>query len=161
MRQRLGLANALLRPRQLLVLDEPTNGMDPQGTREIRHLIRDLAADGTTVFLSSHLLAEIEQVCTPRGGDEPSGGSSRRARSTSCGPAASRTLHVETDDAALAAEVLAGAGLEPSSSTACGSSADLGDGTGPRSCAGRWSRPASASAASRSSARASRTRSWR
>jgi ABC-2 type transport system ATP-binding protein len=46
------------------VLDEPTNGMDPQGTREIRHLIRDLAADGTTVFLSSHLLAEIEQVCT-------------------------------------------------------------------------------------------------
>ncbi|MEA3019756.1 MAG: type transport system ATP-binding protein, partial [Actinomycetota bacterium] len=64
MRQRLGLANALLRPRQLLILDEPTNGMDPQGTREIRNLIRDLAADGATVFLSSHLLAEIEQVCT-------------------------------------------------------------------------------------------------
>jgi ABC-2 type transport system ATP-binding protein len=64
MRQRLGLANALLRPRHLLILDEPTNGMDPQGTREIRHLIRELAADGTTVFLSSHLLAEIEQVCT-------------------------------------------------------------------------------------------------
>jgi ABC-2 type transport system ATP-binding protein len=64
MRQRLGLASALLRPRRMLVLDEPTNGMDPQGTREIRHLIRELAADGTTVFLSSHLLAEIEQVCT-------------------------------------------------------------------------------------------------
>ncbi len=64
MRQRLGLASALLRPRQLLVLDEPTNGMDPQGTREIRHLVRDLAADGTTIFVSSHLLAEIEQVCT-------------------------------------------------------------------------------------------------
>src|SRR5258706_6206546 len=64
MRQRLGLANALLRPRQLLILDEPTNGMDPQGTREIRHLVRELAADGSTVFLSSHLLAEIEQVCT-------------------------------------------------------------------------------------------------
>src|SRR4029077_19875655 len=64
MRQRLGLANALLRPRELLILDEPTNGMDPQGTREIRHLIRELAADGTTVFLSSHLLAEIEQVRT-------------------------------------------------------------------------------------------------
>ncbi len=64
MRQRLGLASALLRPRQMLILDEPTNGMDPQGTREIRHLIRELAADGTTVFLSSHLLAEIEQVCT-------------------------------------------------------------------------------------------------
>jgi ABC-2 type transport system ATP-binding protein len=64
MRQRLGLASALLRPRELLILDEPTNGMDPQGTREIRNLIRELAADGTTVFLSSHLLAEIEQVCT-------------------------------------------------------------------------------------------------
>jgi ABC-2 type transport system ATP-binding protein len=64
MRQRLGLASAMLRPRRLLVLDEPTNGMDPQGTREIRHLIRDLARDGTTVFLSSHLLTEVEQVCT-------------------------------------------------------------------------------------------------
>jgi ABC-2 type transport system ATP-binding protein len=64
MRQRLGLASALLRPRRLLVLDEPTNGMDPQGTREIRHLIRDLARDGSTVFLSSHLLSEVEQVCT-------------------------------------------------------------------------------------------------
>jgi ABC-2 type transport system ATP-binding protein len=64
MRQRLGLASALLRPVELLVLDEPTNGMDPQGTREIRHLIQELARDGTTVFLSSHLLSEVEQVCT-------------------------------------------------------------------------------------------------
>ncbi len=64
MRQRLGLAAALLRPRDLLILDEPTNGMDPQGTREIRHLVRELAADGHTVFLSSHLLSEVEQVCT-------------------------------------------------------------------------------------------------
>ncbi|MCU1448594.1 MAG: multidrug transporter ATP-binding protein [Acidimicrobiales bacterium] len=64
MRQRLGLALAMLRPRQLLVLDEPTNGMDPQGTREIRNLTRELAAEGATVFLSSHLLSEIEQVCT-------------------------------------------------------------------------------------------------
>ncbi|MFJ9213592.1 ATP-binding cassette domain-containing protein [Streptomyces sp. NPDC102264] len=64
MKQRLGLASALLRPRGLLVLDEPTNGLDPQGMREIRTLIRELAADGTTVFLSSHLLDEIEQVCT-------------------------------------------------------------------------------------------------
>ena len=64
MRQRLGLASVMLRPRRLLVLDEPTNGMDPQGTREIRHLIRDLADDGTTIFLSSHLLTEVEQVCT-------------------------------------------------------------------------------------------------
>jgi ABC-2 type transport system ATP-binding protein len=64
MRQRLGLASALLQPRRLLVLDEPTNGMDPQGTREIRHLIQELSQAGTTVFLSSHLLSEVEQVCT-------------------------------------------------------------------------------------------------
>ena len=62
MKQRLGLALALMRPRQLLVLDEPTNGMDPQGTREIRNLTRELATEGATVFLSSHLLAEVEQV---------------------------------------------------------------------------------------------------
>jgi ABC-2 type transport system ATP-binding protein len=64
MKQRLGLAAALLQPRDLLVLDEPTNGLDPQGTREVRHLVRDLASDGTTVLVSSHLLAEIEQVAT-------------------------------------------------------------------------------------------------
>ncbi|MFJ7910013.1 ABC transporter ATP-binding protein [Kitasatospora sp. NPDC096204] len=64
MKQRLGLASALLQPRELLVLDEPTNGLDPQGMREIRTLVREVAAEGTTVFLSSHLLDEIEQVCT-------------------------------------------------------------------------------------------------
>jgi len=64
MRQRLGLANALLRRPRLLVLDEPTNGLDPQGIHEIRDLILSLNAGGTTVFLSSHLLAEVEQLCT-------------------------------------------------------------------------------------------------
>ncbi len=64
MKQRLGLAGALLQPRDLLVLDEPTNGLDPQGTREVRTLIRELASDGTTVFVSSHLLAEIDQICS-------------------------------------------------------------------------------------------------
>ncbi|VTR78340.1 ABC transporter ATP-binding protein [Cellulomonas hominis] len=64
MKQRLGLAAALLQPRDLLVLDEPTNGLDPQGTREVRHLVRELAEGGATVLVSSHLLAEIEQVCT-------------------------------------------------------------------------------------------------
>ncbi|OEU85188.1 multidrug ABC transporter ATP-binding protein [Streptomyces abyssalis] len=64
MKQRLGIAAALLQPRELLVLDEPTNGLDPQGMREIRSLVRALAEDGTTVFLSSHLLDEIEQVCS-------------------------------------------------------------------------------------------------
>lgn len=64
MKQRLGIAVALLSPRDLIVLDEPTNGLDPQGTREVRSLIRGLNADGTTVLVSSHLLAEIEQLCT-------------------------------------------------------------------------------------------------
>jgi ABC-2 type transport system ATP-binding protein len=64
MRQRLGIAAALLQPRRLLVLDEPTNGLDPQGTREVRHLIAELAADGITVFVSSHLLSEVAQVCS-------------------------------------------------------------------------------------------------
>ncbi|HEV8012616.1 MAG TPA: ATP-binding cassette domain-containing protein, partial [Pontimonas sp.] len=64
MKQRLGLANALLKPRELLILDEPTNGLDPQGTREVRNLIRSLASEGITIFLSSHLLGEIEQVCS-------------------------------------------------------------------------------------------------
>ena len=64
MKQRLGIAAALLQPRDLLVFDEPTNGLDPQGTREVRTLVRELAADGATVLISSHLLAEIEQVAT-------------------------------------------------------------------------------------------------
>jgi ABC-2 type transport system ATP-binding protein len=64
MRQRLAIAGALLVPRDLLVLDEPTNGLDPQGTREVRHLIGSLADDGATVLVSSHLLSEVEQVCT-------------------------------------------------------------------------------------------------
>jgi ABC-type multidrug transport system ATPase subunit len=64
MRQRLGLAAALMRRPDLLVLDEPTNGLDPQGIQEIRELLLRLNAAGTTIFLSSHLLAEIEQMCT-------------------------------------------------------------------------------------------------
>ncbi|HUZ53924.1 MAG TPA: ABC transporter ATP-binding protein [Streptosporangiaceae bacterium] len=64
MKQRLGIAAGLLRPRDLMILDEPTNGLDPQGTREVRSLVKQIAADGTTVFVSSHLLAEVEQVCS-------------------------------------------------------------------------------------------------
>ena len=64
MRQRLAIANALLEPRDLLVLDEPTNGLDPQGTREVRHLVGELAAEGTTVVVSSHLLSEVDQMCS-------------------------------------------------------------------------------------------------
>ncbi len=64
MRQRLGLAAALLRSPRLLVLDEPTNGLDPQGIREVRDLLLELNRAGTTIFLSSHLLAEVEQLCS-------------------------------------------------------------------------------------------------
>jgi len=64
MRQRLGLAGALLRRPSLLVLDEPTNGLDPQGIQEIRALLLELNRSGTTVFLSSHLLGEVEQLCS-------------------------------------------------------------------------------------------------
>jgi ABC-2 type transport system ATP-binding protein len=64
MKQRLGLASALLVPRRMVVLDEPTNGLDPAGTREIRKIIGELHADGVTVLVSSHLLAEVEATCT-------------------------------------------------------------------------------------------------
>ncbi len=64
MRQRLGLAGALLRRPELLVLDEPTNGLDPRGIREIRDLLIEVNKQGTTVFLSSHLLGEVEALCS-------------------------------------------------------------------------------------------------
>jgi ABC-2 type transport system ATP-binding protein len=63
MRQRLGLAAALLKDPALLILDEPANGLDPAGIREIRELLRRLGREGRTVFVSSHLLSEVEQTC--------------------------------------------------------------------------------------------------
>jgi len=63
MRQRLGIAQALLGRPKLLILDEPANGLDPAGIREIRELLRNLAAEGMSVFVSSHLLAEVELMC--------------------------------------------------------------------------------------------------
>jgi len=110
MRQRLGLANALLRPRQLLILDEPTNGMDPQGTREIRNLTKELAAEGATVFLSSHLLSEVEQVCSHVAvmslGKLLAQGTIGELQA-----AGGTKLRVEADDAARAAQILEGLGL--------------------------------------------------
>jgi ABC-2 type transport system ATP-binding protein len=63
MKQRLGIAAALLTEPRLLVLDEPTNGLDPQGIRDMRGLLRSLAEDGPTVLVSSHLLGEVQQAC--------------------------------------------------------------------------------------------------
>jgi ABC-2 type transport system ATP-binding protein len=64
MKQRLGIATALLRDPELVILDEPTNGLDPAGQREVRALIRNLAREGRTVILSSHLLYEVQEICT-------------------------------------------------------------------------------------------------
>jgi ABC-2 type transport system ATP-binding protein len=63
MRQRLGIAAALLKDPQLLILDEPSNGLDPAGMKEVRDLVRQLATGGRTIVLSSHLLTEVQQVC--------------------------------------------------------------------------------------------------
>jgi ABC-2 type transport system ATP-binding protein len=110
MKQRLAIAAGLLRPRELMILDEPTNGLEPQGTREVRGLIREIAADGTTVFVSSHLLAEVEQICSHVGVMRACQlvfqGSLDELRSRGT----SRIL-VRTTDTALAAQVLAGLGL--------------------------------------------------
>lgn len=64
MKQRLAIASALLNDPEILILDEPTNGLDPQGIRQIRDLITQIAAQGTTILLASHLLDEVEKVCT-------------------------------------------------------------------------------------------------
>jgi ABC-type multidrug transport system ATPase subunit len=132
MKQRLGLAAALLRPRSLLILDEPTNGMDPQGTREIRNLVRELAGEGSTVFLSSHLLSEVEQVCTHVGiisvGKMVAQGSVEELRGRG-----EAMLRVETDDASGAAKVLDRLGLEAITVTGEVVSAQL-DGQRPEEC---------------------------
>jgi ABC-type multidrug transport system ATPase subunit len=132
MKQRLGLAAALLRPRSLLILDEPTNGMDPQGTREIRNLVRELAGEGSTVFLSSHLLSEVEQVCSHVGiisvGKMVAQGSVEELRGRG-----EAMLRVETDDASGAATVLDRLGLEAITVTGEVVSAQL-DGQRPEEC---------------------------
>jgi ABC-2 type transport system ATP-binding protein len=110
MKQRLAIAAGLLRDRDLMILDEPTNGLDPQGTREVRALIRQIAADGTTVFVSSHLLAEVEQICSHlgvmRAGQLVFEGRLDQLRSRGV-----PRIRVRTPDPALTAQVLSGLGL--------------------------------------------------
>jgi ABC-2 type transport system ATP-binding protein len=110
MKQRLAIAAGLLRRRDLMILDEPTNGLDPQGTREVRGLVRQIAADGTTVFVSSHLLAEVEQICSHvgvmRAGRLAFEGTLDQLRGTGAA-----RITVVTPDAGVATSVLAGLGL--------------------------------------------------
>ena len=106
MRQRLGIAQALLGRPDLLVLDEPTNGLDPQGMREIRLLLRRLADEGTTIFVSSHLLFEVEAMCDRVG-------VLAQGRLVAEGPpsslrAATDTFRIDVDDRQGAVGVLSG-----------------------------------------------------
>ncbi len=129
MRQRLGIAQALLGQPELLILDEPTNGLDPQQMFEMRQLIRSLAGRGITVLLSSHLLGEVEQVCTHAAIMD-------RGHLVAAGTVAeligaSPTVYVEVDDAATATRVLrALAGPDAVRTEGTGLVIDL-DGSGP------------------------------
>jgi ABC-type multidrug transport system ATPase subunit len=126
MRQRLAIAVSLLMPRDLLVLDEPTNGLDPQGTREVRHLITDLASDGATVLVSSHLLAEVEQICSHVG-------VMYEGRLVAQGPLGElragtvQTVRVDTDRPEDAARLLTELGLSEVASSRGYVTATLGD----------------------------------
>jgi ABC-2 type transport system ATP-binding protein len=64
MKQRLAIASALLNDPEILILDEPTNGLDPEGIHQIREIIKNIAKNGTTILLASHLLDEVEKVCS-------------------------------------------------------------------------------------------------
>jgi ABC-2 type transport system ATP-binding protein len=108
MRQRLGIASALLGEPRVLILDEPTNGLDPGGMREMRTLLRRLASEGTTVFVSSHLLFEVEAMCDrvavlAHGRLIAEGAPSELRR-------ASDRLRIDVDDRPRAEQLLAGLG---------------------------------------------------
>ena len=134
MKQRLAIAAGLLRPRDLIILDEPTNGLDPQGTREVRALVRQIAADGITVFVSSHLLAEVEQVCSHVGvmrtGELVFQGSLAELRRT-----AAPRIAVRTADVAAAKVVFGKLGLADPAPGEDVITAELGDAEPERVCA--------------------------
>jgi len=118
MRQRLGVALTMLGAPELLILDEPTNGLDPQGMRDMRRLMRRLADEGTTVFVSSHLLAEVEAICDRVG-------VLAQGRLVAEGPpselrAASDLVRIDVDDrdrSERILEALAGVVIEPGRET--------------------------------------------
>jgi ABC-2 type transport system ATP-binding protein len=125
MRQRLAIASTLLRPRDLLVLDEPTNGLDPQGTREVRALVGSLADEGTSVLVSSHLLSEVDQMCSHIGimhlGRLLLQGTAREVRA---GTEVRAT--VETDQPKVAADIMRELGLRDVRTTSRSASGELG-----------------------------------
>ena len=129
MRQRLALAAALLSPRELLILDEPTNGLDPQGTREVRGLIGSLAQEGATVLLSTHLLSEVEQICS-HVGVMHQGRLVAQSSLAQLRAGARPRARVETDRPADAARVLRELGLSDVETGAGAASAVL-DGAAP------------------------------
>jgi ABC-2 type transport system ATP-binding protein len=134
MKQRLAIAAGLLRPRELIILDEPTNGLDPQGTREVRALVREIATEGTTVFVSSHLLAEVEQICSHVGvmrtGRLVFQGTLDDLRRTGAA-----RIRVETADPRAAAGVFGRLGLADTRADGAEVSARLGDFAPERLCA--------------------------
>jgi ABC-2 type transport system ATP-binding protein len=134
MKQRLAIAAGLLQPRELIILDEPTNGLDPQGTREVRGLVREIATEGTTVFVSSHLLAEVEQICSHVGvmrtGRLVFQGTLDDLRRTGAA-----RIQVETTDPQAAAAVLEKIGLADARVAEAEVSAQLGDFLPERLCA--------------------------
>ena len=134
MKQRLAIAASLLQPRELIILDEPTNGLDPQGTREVRALVREIATEGTTVFVSSHLLAEVEQICSHvgvmRAGRLVFQDTLDGLRRTGAA-----RIRVETTDPQAAAEVLGKVGLADTRVAEAEVSAQLGDFLPERLCA--------------------------
>jgi ABC-2 type transport system ATP-binding protein len=138
MRQRLGIASALLGRPELLVLDEPTNGLDPQGMREIRNLLRRMADEGATVFVSSHLLAEVEAMCDRvgvlAGGRLVAEGPPSRLRSTA------ERIRIEVDDPVRARAILRSVG---------GTTLDGSEGPGGRVLLVELAPPATAAAVNR------------
>jgi ABC-2 type transport system ATP-binding protein len=134
MKQRLAIASGLLRPRDLIILDEPTNGLDPQGTREVRTLVRAIAADGITVFVSSHLLAEVEQVCSHvgvmRSGQLVFQGPLPELRRTGAA-----RITVQTPDVVVAADVFDKLGLAGAEKVEDAITAELGDAAPEHVCA--------------------------